>query len=241
MSQEHEPTTPQFRADRPDELEAVRTTIVGGRPPGSGKKLGDIPRGIEVLIKKAAVDADFKTLLLDQREAAADAIGLPLDPAEVLMLKAAPAVQLETVIAQTDVPNEHRRAFLGQAAAAMLAAIGVSAYGCDSGVSTGDRPDRPGKHEVTDGIRPKRPAKPQGETGSRPERPDPKEPIDPVDQSVGGEEAGGGIVVEPPTPTKGIRPDTPPEPISRGVRPDRPPEMLSRGSRPDPPPPKSEN
>jgi len=237
MSQEHEPTTPQFRADRPEELEAVRTTIVGGRPPGSGKKLGDVPRGIEVLIKKAAVDADFKTLLLEKREAAADAIGLKLDPAEVLMLKAAPAVQLETVIAQTDVPNEHRRAFLGHAAAAMLAAIGVTAYGCDSGgADKGVRPDEPGKK--TEGIRPDRPTKPQGETGSRPERPDPKEPPDPVDESVGTTEPEGEIIVDPPTPTKGIRPDTPPEPVSLGVRPDRPPEMLSRGSRPDPPPPK---
>ncbi|MCP4231568.1 MAG: hypothetical protein GY771_15670, partial [bacterium] len=41
------------------EREAVRTTIVGGRPPGSGKSNGSIPRGIEVLVKKASVDAVF--------------------------------------------------------------------------------------------------------------------------------------------------------------------------------------
>ena len=32
---------------RPVEQEAVRTTIVGGRPPGSGKSVGAIPRGID--------------------------------------------------------------------------------------------------------------------------------------------------------------------------------------------------
>ena len=46
------------------EQEAVRTTIVGGRPPGCGQPVGQIPRGIEVLVKKAAVDPEFKTLLL---------------------------------------------------------------------------------------------------------------------------------------------------------------------------------
>ena len=34
----------QFQGDRPREQEAVRTTIVGGRPPGSGQSLGGIPR-----------------------------------------------------------------------------------------------------------------------------------------------------------------------------------------------------
>src|SRR4030042_1117067 len=49
-----------------------------------------IPRGIEVLIKKAAVDPEFRAVLLEKRAAAADEIGLVLDPAEGLMLPAAP-------------------------------------------------------------------------------------------------------------------------------------------------------
>ena len=123
MSQSNGPAGPQFRADRPREQEAVRTTIVGGRPPGSGQPVGDIPRGIEVLVKKAAVDAEFKALLLARRAAAAQEIGLTLEPAEAMMLAVAPAEQLEAIIARTSVPAEHRRAFLGQAAAAMLAAL----------------------------------------------------------------------------------------------------------------------
>jgi hypothetical protein len=52
---------------RKDEAEAVRTTIVGGRPPGSGRNNVPVPRGIEVLVKKASVDAGFRELFLKQR------------------------------------------------------------------------------------------------------------------------------------------------------------------------------
>ena len=130
MSQRQGPAGPQFRADRPIEQEAVRTTIVGGRPPGSGKPVGNIPQGIEVLIRKASVDAEFRAALLDRRAAAAEDIGLALDAAEAMMLRAVPREQLEAIIARTNVPEEHRRAFLGQAAAAMLATVGMirSAY-----------------------------------------------------------------------------------------------------------------
>ncbi len=83
------------------------------------------PQGIEVLVLKAAVDPDFKQILLQQRAAAAEAIGLELTAAEATMLAAVPAAQLEAIIARASVPQEHRRAFLGQAAAAMLAALGA--------------------------------------------------------------------------------------------------------------------
>jgi acyl carrier protein len=85
-----------------------------------------ISRGIEVLVLKAAIDPDFKQLLLERRTAAAEAIGLDLTAAEATMLAAVPAAQLEAVIARTSVPQEHRRAFLGHAAAAMLAALGAA-------------------------------------------------------------------------------------------------------------------
>jgi hypothetical protein len=101
---------------------------------------GSIPRGIEVLVKKASVDPGFKAILLERRAAAAAEIGLALEPAEALMLDAVPAGQLEAIIARIVVPEEHRRAFLGKAAAAMLATMGlVMSTGCPAGVS----PDRP--------------------------------------------------------------------------------------------------
>jgi hypothetical protein len=148
MTEERGPTGPQFHADRPREQEAVRTTIVGGRPPGSGKSVGNIPRGIEVLVKKAAVDPAFKAILLDRRAEAADEIGLKLEPAEAMMLAAAPREQLETVIANTHVPEEQRRAFLGKVAAVMLSAVGATAalLACN----LGHRPN----HDMVKGTRP---------------------------------------------------------------------------------------
>jgi len=173
MSQKQTPSGPQFHADRPREQEAVRTTIVGGRPPGSGQSVGDIPRGIEVLVKKAAVDADFKALLLERRAAAAEEIGLQLEPAEAMMLAAAPREQLEAVIAQTHVPEEHRRVFLGKAAAAMLVVLGAAAAAIALTATAGQRarstkgiqPDRP----------PERPDRVEPSHGDRPPPPMPKE------------------------------------------------------------------
>jgi hypothetical protein len=187
MSDQRRPSGPQFHADRPAEQEAVRTTIVGGRPPGSGQSVGPIPRGIEILIKKASVDPAFRELLLAERGEAAGTIGLVLEPAEAMMLAAAPAEQLQAVIARTNVPQEHRRAFLGQAAAAMLAAIGaIASSGCKPPAKTGghntERPDRP----PTKGIQPDRPprmktggalpdyAEPPPTRGIQPDRPEPK-------------------------------------------------------------------
>jgi acyl carrier protein len=123
MSQNRELSRAPEKSGRPIEQEAVRTTIVGGRPPGSGQKVGQIPRGIEVLVKKASVDPEFRQRLLEKRDAAAEEIGLGLDPAEVMMLRAAPRAQLEAIIDRTTVPQHQRRAFLGKAAAATLAAL----------------------------------------------------------------------------------------------------------------------
>jgi acyl carrier protein len=96
-----------------------------------------IPRGIEVLVKKASVDAAFRSLLLERREEAAARIALKLDAAERLMLRAVPREQLEAIIARTTVPQEHRRAFLGQVAGAMLAVVGLAAGGVRAGAYDG--------------------------------------------------------------------------------------------------------
>mgnify|MGYP000088413238 CR=1 FL=1 len=180
---------PQLLADRPTEQPAVRTTIVGGRPPGSGQPLGEIPRGIEVLVKKAAVDPQFKQLLLADRAAAAESIALKLEPAEAAMLASIPAEQLEAVIARTAVPEEHRRVFLGTAATAMLAALGVvvaasmlapAGLRVDPGTVSPQQGDRPKGGPAPTGSRPdmppERPPRDEPTKGIRPDRPPPKEP-----------------------------------------------------------------
>ena len=132
--------------ERLPEREAVRTTIVGGRPPGPGKDNGAIPRGIEVLVKKASVDGEFRGRLLTQRARAADEIDLILAPPEVTMLNMIPVEQLERIIAATKVPEFQRLAFMGKAAAAMLVALGLTGAGCDQSVqhTRGIQPDQVG-------------------------------------------------------------------------------------------------
>ncbi len=169
-------------ARRPAEQEAVRTTIVGARPPGSGKSIGDIPRGIEVLVKKASVDAAFRELLVERRSDAAKEIELELDAAEVLMLNAVPRGQLEAIIANTKVSAKSRRAFLGRAAAVMLAALGASTLGCRGGRGgevEGARPDRPEDEKPAAEAQVEEKEKPSDDDrvvrGIRPDRPKPKE------------------------------------------------------------------
>ncbi|MGO8689490.1 MAG: hypothetical protein ACLQLG_07640 [Thermoguttaceae bacterium] len=214
MSGREEPSGPQFRADRPAEQPAVRTTIVGGRPPGSGQPIGDIPRGMEVLLKKAAIDPAFKDLLLRDRAAAAASIGLALEPAEAMMLAATPAGQLAAIIARTTVPQQHRRVFLGQAAAAMLAAIGLMTTSCSKEVpppAGGSRPpERPDRIEHSRGIpadKPPIPPPPPPTRGIQPDKP----PAPPPDKPV-----------QPPPPDS-----TPDEP--EPVPPEPPPHHPSVG------------
>ena len=129
-----------------------------------------IPRGIEVLVRKAAVDPEFKDLLLAKRAEAAKEIGLELEPAEILMLQSLSAEQLEKTIAGTQVPEEHRRVFLGKAAVAMLGVLGVtSIIACTMGCRI-DRPpekqkEKPEEKEkqpqpISHGVRPDNPKEP---------------------------------------------------------------------------------
>ncbi len=125
-------------------LTAAGTPSVPGGP-------GAIPRGLEVLLKKAAIDPEFRVLLLEQRAGAAAAIELDLTPAETAMVNAIPADQLKQLIANTTVPSEQRRVFLGRTAAAMLLAIGAGAVllpMCARAKSRGISPDRPRRGEI---------------------------------------------------------------------------------------------
>lgn len=213
MSDEVQNGRAQFRADLPGEAasrkpleqEAVRTTIVGGRPPGSGKPLGPIPRGIEVLLKKAAVDPEFRALLLDNPEQAAETIALELDPVERSMLKTMPAAQLAIIIDRTTVPQTQRRAFLGTAAAAMLAALtGIAAtVGCTKGI----QPDPP----APAGVRPEEYPLPEG--GSRPTDPE-EEIIDERPDRLMPAPGGAAPDMPPPPPEVPETPEPPPAPGS---------------------------
>jgi hypothetical protein len=222
MSETPSKNEPERPNPRPVEMEAVRTTIVGGRPPGSGRTWGAIPRGVEVLVKKAAIDPEFRALLLAQRAEAANAIGLVLDPAEVAMLNTVPAAQLEAIIDRTTVPVESRAAFLGRAAAVMLAALGADTA-CKV---TGSRPDRP---PAPTGAAPDRPpsAAPDRPPSAAPP-PSPSPTPQPTPQPTPSPTPGPVRGIRPEK-TPDVRPDRPPAPT--GIAPDRPP--TAGGARPD--------
>jgi len=82
-----------------------------------------IPRAIEVLIKKASVDPEFRRLLMEKRAEAAQEIDLELSQVEAKILSDIPHEQLEKIIDNTKVPSEHRPVFFGKAGKLMLAAI----------------------------------------------------------------------------------------------------------------------
>ena len=131
------------KSEKPKEREAVFTTIVGGRPPGSGTSIGNIPRGIEVLVKKASVDDD-----------------LQLDKNETYMLAAISREQLEKIIEHTKVSSEHKPVFLGKVGKAMLAIVlaGATVFMINSctekPITKGISPDRIRELQVEGKINP---------------------------------------------------------------------------------------
>ncbi len=143
----------------------THATIVGGRPPGSGSRGGDFPHGIEVLVKKASVDREFRKVFLEKRAEAAREIDLALSPAEVATLSALPRAQMEQIIEKTTVPDEHRRIFLGKMAAAMLAVIGLGLSGEGAALGKrivrGTRPDEDGPRPAVTDVRPDVPQRPE--------------------------------------------------------------------------------
>jgi len=122
---------------------SIQNPSSNDQPSSPFGRYAPIPQGIEVLVKKAGVDADFKALLLTKRSGAAGEIGLALTTAEIALLDGAPEAHLRQIIAGTKVKPEHRAVFLGKVAALMLAAVAVQTMteGCDP-VSRGNRSDR---------------------------------------------------------------------------------------------------
>ena len=101
----------------PTDGQRERRTIVGGRPRGQKPSGIKIPRGIETLIKRAALDPAFRQRLLDERGQAARALGLKLTMAEAMILISVPRAQLAGMIDRMQVSDAERRALLEQASA----------------------------------------------------------------------------------------------------------------------------
>jgi hypothetical protein len=215
----------QEGSGRRAEQEAVRTTIVGGRPPGAGKPMGNVPRGIEVLIKKAAVDSIFRQLLLEQRAEAAKTIGLELRSSEIAMLAGIPQAQLEAIISQTRVDSKLRPILMGAAAAVMLVALGADLVGCSKEEPIrpgGSRPDQPPTPATTSApASTVAPEKPIVCGGSRPDTPIPD--LGPAPSTPETTNPSPAVTPTPPDTDSALTPVTPRViPSVGGVRPDRP-------------------
>ena len=181
---------PAESADNKNKPPTPPTTIVGGRPPEAGALSGSIPRTIEVLLQKAAVDPEFKQRLLEKRGAAAEELGVVLDPAEKALLTAIPLNQLESVIAHTKVPERTRKLLL--AGVATLAALGVYTVCLPTLGNTPDMPPhRPTPATSTSPVTTQPHTKPDQASGS-PAQSQPSAPTQPA----------GGL-------TRGMRPDRP--------------------------------
>ena len=137
--------------------------IPPGPDPGSSSLPPGLPRGIEVLIRKAAIDVEFRKTLFKDRVAAAKEIQLDMAPLEQEILKSIEWPQLEAIIHSTRVPETQRQAFLGNSAQAMLVALEVTPIDINDQVAiTGIDPDDPRDDEeppfpppvASTGIRP---------------------------------------------------------------------------------------
>jgi len=106
-------------------------TIVGGRS-ADNRPMGNSPRGMEILLKKASVDREFAKVLQQSPEEAARLISLDLQDSERRILLNTPRSTLETMIRSTTVKRHQLSAFRTMSASLMLAAIVVmGSTGCD--------------------------------------------------------------------------------------------------------------
>lgn len=197
-------------------------TIVGGRPQANKSKRTDIPRGLELLIKRAAVDEVFRNELLQKRDKLVDEMQIPLDASEKAMLSCVPVDHLEKMILATEVPSSQRKAIAAGSAAAMIALFTQLTFAPVAALAE----TQPATQQLVDALEItdiKLAAGLSAPTGSRPDS-----PIEEDEDTA-------------PVFVKGIRPDlpdtdqTPVKPViddyedhlaDRGARPDFPPDLL---------------
>ncbi|UCF97731.1 MAG: type II secretion system protein GspG [Spirochaetaceae bacterium] len=102
-------------------------TIVGGRS-RSNRLVGEFPRGIEILLKKARVDVSFRERLLKDPLSAAASISLVLTEQEVSILRNTPRSLVAMMVSNTRVLKQHVPIFKTAKTAAVLAlALGTTA------------------------------------------------------------------------------------------------------------------
>ena len=97
-------------------------TIVGGRSTDHRDR-NNFPRGIEILLKKAKVDNQFRALLLKNPIEAAKSIDLDLNDNEKKIVESTSKFMLERMVKNIFVPKHHVKTFATSNVAAMLALV----------------------------------------------------------------------------------------------------------------------
>jgi hypothetical protein len=94
--------------------QAVKTTIVGGQPPGNERQTATIPVALEDVLGLAAAEPAYADALLDDPQAAARAAGVELTATEGAILSAVDRDSLTRMIAEVrdQQPEQERRVFL---------------------------------------------------------------------------------------------------------------------------------
>jgi len=105
-----------------------RTTIVGGRPPGSPDPFANMPVGIETLVKQAIMERENTERFINDPLAFALEHKIKLDPAEESILRIVDKEQLIAMVHQFQPKIPGRRNFL-RAAAGLIGVLGTSLTG----------------------------------------------------------------------------------------------------------------
>lgn len=100
-----------------------------------------VPRGLEILLKKASVDPVFRGLLEADPERAAASIDLILTDIERSILANVPPEGLRLMIEKATVPRQYVSTFLSHSAAAMLAVVLSTTVIVTAEGSAGAEPD----------------------------------------------------------------------------------------------------
>ena len=124
-------------------MKKIFKTIVGGRS-ATYQSPDGFPRGIEILLKKAKVDPEFRDFLLQDPVAAAQGIGLDISDNEKRILENTPRDTIGKMVETTFVPKQHVSTFLNAKTAAMLSLVLTSSvimpfYANSGGVSASER------------------------------------------------------------------------------------------------------
>ncbi|GAB4284088.1 MAG: hypothetical protein Kow0029_30520 [Candidatus Rifleibacteriota bacterium] len=143
-------TEKKIRMATSEKIDDRGHTIVGGRPQTAKNQRTDIPRGLELLIKKASADDSFKNELLIKKEKLIDELNLALDISEKAMLAAVPTEHLRKMIEATELPQSQKKALAKVSTAAMVALVAQLAFAPVAGKADTPEANSSQNHRIED-------------------------------------------------------------------------------------------